>query len=197
MWGCRGQWDVWNSRFWAAGLSWAGQPQNSVYHSARLILGIWIMAMCGRVIPALSCPSLSHSSAELCEPASYSSPCAGRIVVIPTAGNSRGWVSSLKWCVLANCHNENHNSSLEFSQSCCTNACVLRRRKDKFLLASISPPQENDCCDVHITSPLCFPAPGQWFWWVHNSMKVVMALQLQSSAVTARPALWFKHFFSL
>lgn len=91
MWGNRRQWNVWDSRFWAAGLSWAGQPQNSVCPpSACLDLGMWIMAMHGRVIPALFSP-LSYSSAELCEPASYSSPSAMRIVVISTAVNSWGW----------------------------------------------------------------------------------------------------------
>lgn len=38
---------------------------------------------------------------------------------IPGAG-----VSSLNWCVLANHYSKKHNCSLEFSQSCCTNACA-------------------------------------------------------------------------
>lgn len=73
----------------------------------------------GRVIPALSCP-LSYSSAELCEPARYSSPSAnpGGLWLSPQQGIPGAGVSSLKWCVLAKCYNEKQNCSLGFSQSC-------------------------------------------------------------------------------
>lgn len=46
----------------------------------------------------------------------------GRLWLSPQQGIPGAGIGSLKWCVLAKCFYEKHNSSLEFSQSCCTNA---------------------------------------------------------------------------
>lgn len=72
----------------------------------------------------------------------------------PQQGVSGAAVCTLQWYVLNKHYSGNYNNTLELSQSSCSNACVHRGRKEKLQLVSISPTQENDCCNVRIASSL-------------------------------------------